>query len=122
MAESFRDLVAWQKAMALVTEIYRATESFPSREMYGLASQVRRAAVSVASNIAEGKGRLSRKEFAQFLANARGSLCEVQTQLEIGRNLGYLAPESFDALEEKARETGRVINGLLRSLRGSPAS
>jgi len=108
MAESFRDLVAWQKAMALITEIYCETESFPAREIYGLTNQL--------------KGRVSKKEFAQFIANARGSLCEVQTQLEISRNLGYLAPERFDALEEKARETGRILNGLLRSLRASPSS
>jgi len=119
MAESFRDLVAWQKAMALVTEIYRETEAFPPREMYGLTNQIRRAAVSIASNIAEGKGRLSKREFVQFLANARGSLCEVQTQLEISRNLGYLDARRFKEIEEKARETGRVINGLIRSLRAA---
>ncbi len=95
MAESFRELIAWQKAMALVTDVYRETEAFPSREIYGLTNQVRRAAVSVASNIAEGKGRLSKKEFVQFLANARGSLCEVQTQLEIAKNLGYLDVTCF---------------------------
>jgi four helix bundle protein len=123
MAESFRDLVAWQKAMALVTDVYRVTETFPQKEMYGLTNQVRRAAVSVPSNIAEGKGRLSKKEFVQFLANARGSLCEVQTQLEIGKNLGYLETSRFSELEDKARETGRVINGLIRNLRAvSPAS
>ena len=121
MADSFRDLIAWQKAMALVTDIYRVTESFPSREIYGLTNQLRRAAVSVASNIAEGKGRVSKKEFAQFLANARGSLCEVQTQLEIGKNLGYLAAETFADLDEQAREAGRIINGLMRKLRELPA-
>src|SRR5688572_17975998 len=103
MAESFRDLVAWQKGMALVTDIYRATEEFPSREIYGLTNQLRRAAVSVPSNIAEGKGRLSKKEFVQFLAKARGSLCEVQTQLEISSNLGYLSRDTFAALDGQAR-------------------
>jgi len=122
MADSFRDLIAWQKAMALVTEIYRVTESFPSREIYGLTNQLRRAAVSVASNIAEGKGRVSKKEFAQFLANARGSLCEVQTQLEIGKNLGYLADETFADLDDRAREAGRIINGLMRKVRELPAT
>jgi four helix bundle protein len=126
MAESFRDLIAWQKAMALVTEVYRATAAFPDRETYGLTNQLRRAAVSVPSNIAEGKGRYSRREFAQFLANARGSLCEVETQLEIGRNLGYLAADSFVEIEGQAREVGRVLNGLIKTIRipraGSPGS
>ena len=122
MAESFRDLIAWQKAMTLVTEVYRATETFPDRERYGLTNQVRRAAVGIASNIAEGKGRLSKKEFVQFLAKARGSLCEVQTQLEIGMRLGYLATVDFELLEDHARELGRVLNGLMKTIRVSPES
>ena len=122
MAESFRDLVAWQKGMALVTEIYRATDEFPAREIYGLTNQLRRAGVSVPSNIAEGKGRLSKKEFVQFLAKARGSLCEVQTQLEISSNLGYLSRDTFAALDDQAREVGRVINGLIKKIRVSPES
>jgi four helix bundle protein len=119
MAESFRDLVAWQKAMILVTDVYRATAHFPAREVYGLTNQVRRAAVSVASNIAEGKGRLSKKEFVQFLAKARGSLCEVQTQLEIGEKLGYLDADAFTGLDAKAREVGKIINGLIKTIRVS---
>ena len=122
MANSFRDLLVWQKAMLLVTDVYRATETFPSREMYGLTNQVRRSAVSVPSNIAEGKGRLSKKEFVQFLATARGSLCEMQTQLEIARNLGYLETENFDRLDMQSREVGRIINGLIKAVRVSPAS
>ena len=122
MAESFRDLIAWQKAMTLVTEVYRATETFPDRERYGLTNQVRRAAVGIASNIAEGKGRLSKKEFVQFLAKARGSLCEVPTQLEIGMRLGYLATVDFELLEDHARELGRVLNGLMKTIRVSPES
>jgi four helix bundle protein len=117
MADAFRDLIAWQKAMALVTDVYRATESFPAREIYGLTNQVRRAAVSVASNVAEGKGRLSKKEFVQFLSQARGSLLEVQTQLEIACNLGYLADETFLDLEQKAQEVGRIVNGLITKIR-----
>ncbi len=122
MADSFRDLLAWQKAMVLVTEVYRVTDSFPSREMYGLTNQVRRSAVSVPSNIAEGKGRLSKREFVQFLATARGSLCEMQTQLEIARNLGYLEAEIFQHLDAQSREVGRIINGLIKAVRVSPAS
>lgn len=117
MASSYRDLLAWQKAMALVTEIYAETESFPAREMYGLTNQIRRAAVSVPSNIAEGKGRLSTKESVQFLGIARGSLLELQTQLEIACNLGFLQPARFADLEAKASEVGRILNGLLTSLR-----
>jgi len=115
--DSYRDLIAWQKAMALVTEIYQETESFPAREMYGLTNQVRRAAVGVPSDIAEGKGRLSKKEFVQMLSRARGSVLEVQTQIEIARNLGFLANEKFEELLAKADEVGRVINGLIRSIR-----
>lgn len=117
MAQSFRDLIAWQKAMAFVTDVYRATEAFPDREIYGLTNQVRRAAVSVPSNIAEGKGRLSKKEFVQFLAKARGSLLEAQTQLEIGCNLGFLSKAAFEDLDRKASEAGRIINGLIAKLR-----
>ena len=119
MAHSFRDLIAWQKAMALVTDIYRVTESFPDREMYGLTNQVRRAAVSVPSNIAEGKGRLSKREFVQFLSKARGSLLEAQTQLEIASNLGFLEKEVFKDLDRKASEAGRIINGLITTVRRS---
>jgi len=115
--DSYRDLIAWQKAMALVTEIYRETEGFPSREIYGLTNQVRRAAVGVPSDIAEGKGRLSKKEFVQMLSRARGSVLEVQTQIEIGRNLGYLTEEKFTELLAKADEVGRLINGLIKSIR-----
>lgn len=119
MAESFRDLLAWQKAMTLVTEVYRATEAFPKNELYGLTSQVRRSAVSVPSNIAEGKGRFTKKEYVHFLANARGSLCEMQTQLEIAMNLGYLADTAFNDLDQQAREVGRVLNGLMKAIRAS---
>jgi four helix bundle protein len=81
LSDSHRDLIAWQKAMALVTEVYRATTGFPSSEVYGLTRQVRAAAVSVPSNIAEGKGRQTKRDYAQFLYGARGSLLEVETQL-----------------------------------------
>jgi four helix bundle protein len=110
-------LVAWQKAMVLVTEIYRETDHFPAREMYGLTNQVRRASVAVPSDIAEGKGRLSKKEFVQMLSRARGSLYEVQTQIEIARNLGFLSEEKFIDLQSKADEVGRLVNGLIRTFR-----
>jgi four helix bundle protein len=107
-----RDLVAWQKAMSLVTEIYRVTRDFRKEELYGLTSQVRRAAVSVPSNLAEGHGRTSRKEFHHFISQARGSLTEVETQLEIARNLDYLPERVASQLLEQASEVARILNGL----------
>ncbi|MBV9493074.1 MAG: four helix bundle protein [Acidobacteria bacterium] len=99
--------------MSLVTAVYSATENFPQREVYGLTQQLRRAAVSVPSNIAEGKARLSMKEFVQFLSKARGSLAELATQLEIAKNLGYLMETTYNSLAEQAAECGRVLNGLI---------
>ena len=113
---SYRDLVAWKKSMAFVLSIYRATQSFPKTETYGLASQLRRAAVSVPSNIAEGQARLTTGEFKQFLGNARGSLMEIQTQIVIAQGLGYLANDVGNALLTDAAEVGRLLNGLLNSL------
>jgi len=98
--------------MSLVTEIYRATRDFPKDEMYGLTSQLRRAAVSVPSNLAEGHGRNSRKEFHHFIGQARGSLTEVETQLEIARNLDYLPNNAALALLSQSSEIGRMLNGL----------
>jgi four helix bundle protein len=117
MKGSYRDLIAWQKAMTLVTDIYRETESFPAREIYGLTNQVRRASVAVPSDIAEGKGRISKKELVQMLARARGSTYEVQTQIEIAHNLGFLTAEKFAQLAAQAEEVGRLINGLIRTFR-----
>ena len=117
MADSFRDLIAWQKAMVFVVDVYRITSGFPDGERYGLTNQVRRAAVGIASDIAEGKGRLSKKEFVQFLAKARGSLCEVQTQLEIALRLEYLHGPQFELIDEQARELGRILNGLMKTMR-----
>jgi four helix bundle protein len=117
LSDSHRDLIAWQKAMALVTAVYRATAEFPSREMYGLTRQVREAAVSIPSNIAEGKGRQTKRDYVQFLYRARGSLLEVETQLEIGRNLDYLEELTFAALFDQAAEVGRILNGLIANVR-----
>ncbi len=118
---SYHQLVAWQKAVELVTEIYRATKGFPKDELYGLMSQLRRAAVSVPSNIAEGQGRLSTGEFRQFLGHARASLFEVETQLEIALRLEYLGTEKTRDLLAQCAELGRIINGLLSSLEANPA-
>jgi four helix bundle protein len=108
----YRDLRAWQQAMALVTEIYRITRAFPKEELYGLVSQIRRAAVSIPSNLAEGHGRNSRNEFRQFIGQARGSLSEVETQLEISRNLGYVKADVADALMAQADAVGKMLTGL----------
>jgi four helix bundle protein len=114
LAQHYRDLLVWQKAIALVTDIYRLTQSFPREELYGLTSQIRRAAVSIPSNIAEGQGRLTRGEFRQFLGQARGSYAELETQLIIAQNLGYM-PDPVDSFDHLA-EVGRLLNGLLSSL------
>jgi len=116
MGRSYRDLVAWQKSMALVTATYKATAGFPRDELFGLTSQLRRAAVSIPSNIAEGQGRLSEKEFRYFLGQARGSLMEVETQLQIAENLGYLPSEQTATLMQSCAEVGRILNGLLTSV------
>lgn len=117
MADSFRDLVVWQKAMALATEVYRVTESFPRAETYGLTNQLRRAVVAVPSDIAEGKGRLSKREFIQMLSRARGSLFEVVTQIEIGKNLQYVGEREFAHVSQHCAEVGRLLNGLIRAIR-----
>jgi four helix bundle protein len=114
MKQSYKDLQVWQKAIALVTQIYTATRVFPKEEMFGLASQMRRAAVSIPSNIAEGQARLTRGEFRQFLGHAKGSLAELETQLIIAQNLGYLTEP--DTLLAQSSEVARMLNGLLNSL------
>jgi four helix bundle protein len=101
--------------MLPVTEIYRHTKHFPRDEVFGLTVQMRRAAVSIASNIAEGKGRASGRELVQFLGHARGSLYEVQAQLRIAQELGYLSRTEGQELIEQAAETGRILAGLIRS-------
>ena len=117
MADAYRDLIAWRKATDLALELYRATQKFPKDELYGLTSQMRPAAVSVASNIAEGtRRRYSRKEFAQFLYRARGSLLELETQLFIAKELHYLEPLVFRRMEDRTKELGRILNGLINSV------
>ncbi|MGB8012729.1 MAG: four helix bundle protein [Terriglobales bacterium] len=113
MSENYRDLIAWQKAKSLALNIYRSTRQFPKHEIYGLSSQMRRAAVSVPSNIAEGKGRYSQKEFLQFLYHARGSLLELETLVLIARDLDYIDLQAFESLESETQELGRILNGLI---------
>jgi four helix bundle protein len=119
MAQSYRQLVAWQKAMQFVKEIYRITRSFPNDEMYGLTSQLRRATVSVPSNIAEGQARYSRREFYHFLTLARGSLAEIETQIEIAASLEYLTSADARLLSARAAELGRILNGLIASTKAA---
>ena len=116
MGRSYKDLVAWQKSMDLVTAIYRATRTFPKDELFGITAQLRRAAVSILSNIAEGQGRLSEKEFRFLPGQARGSLMEVETQIQIAANLGYLDTEDTRKHLEACAEVGRILNRLISSV------
>ncbi|MDW7712568.1 MAG: four helix bundle protein [Deferrisomatales bacterium] len=117
VVRSYRDLVVWRRSMDLAIECYRATDGFPAHETYGLASQIRRAAVSIPANVAEGHARVHRKEFEHHLSIARGSLAEFETHLEIAASLGYLSAEQTRSLKEGAGQTGRMLNALLTSLR-----
>lgn len=113
---SFRNLRVWQESMELTSEVYRVSVKFPKHELYGLSQQIRRAAVSVPSNIAEGKGHYSDKEFVHFLFHARGSLLELQTQILIAEELQYLSKDEGLCLLDKAENIGRALNGLINSL------
>jgi four helix bundle protein len=117
VSQHFKNLIAWQKAMDLVEHIYRITEAFPVRENYGLTNQLRRAAVSVPSNIAEGQARYSKKEFRHFLRAAKGSLAEIETQVMIARRFGYVGQEVCDRCIGEIEELGRILAGLISSLR-----
>ncbi|HEY0070161.1 MAG TPA: four helix bundle protein [Chloroflexia bacterium] len=113
---SYKDLVAWQKSVDLVEAVYVATRSWPREEIYGLTLQVRRAVVSVSSNIAEGQGRAAIREFVHHLRIARGSLFEVETQLIIAQRLGYIDPNHANVFLSQVAEVSRLLSGLLRSL------
>jgi four helix bundle protein len=115
-AQSFRELVVWQRSMELATTIYRLTSGFPKEEMYGLTSQLRRSAVSVPSNIAEGQGRLSSGEFRQFLSVARGSNFELQTQLQIARTMNFGDSKLIDEAEGLSHEVGKMIHAILEKI------
>ncbi len=117
MARHFKDLIAWQKAMDLVTLLYDATETFPKRETYSLVDQMRRAAVSIPSNIAEGQAHFSRREFRHFLRHASGSLAELETQILIAQRRNYLTESQTGDLLRRTHEVGRILSGLLNSLR-----
>ena len=113
---SYRDLIVWQKAMILVTQIYKLTRKFPDDEKFGLTSQIKRSAVSIPSNIAEGYGRNYRKDYIRFLQISRGSLFEYQTQLEIAVNLEFLTKDNIIEVTELSIEIEKMLNSLINKL------
>jgi four helix bundle protein len=117
--QSYKELLVWQQSMRLVAEVYRVTKLFPREEIYGLTSQLRRSAVSVPSNIAEGQGRASRGEFVQFLCTARGSLFELETQLLIAGQLSYFKPQDGTEISQQLTRVAQLLNALINSLRPS---
>ena len=114
---SYQQLIVWQRAMELVEAVYRATSDFPKHESFCLTAQVRRAAVSVPSNIAEGQGRGAGKEFGHHLRISNGSRQELETQLMIAQRLGYLTTDSLTDVLTTSAEVGRLLAGLMRSIR-----
>ena len=116
MPRTYRELIVWKRAKTLAILVYRETERFPRSELFGLTSQARRAAVSVASNIAEGQGRLTKGEFRHFLGQARGSLLELETQIEIANELGYLQDDAFRNLDSQSFQVLGLLNRLVESL------
>ena len=114
---NYRKLLIWQKSISLVTKIYTSTKKFPKEEIFGLTSQIRRSSISIPSNIAEGSGRESNKDFIRFLYISLGSLFEMQTQLEIAKNIEYLTEEEFNNLYEDSREIERMLVSLIKKLK-----
>jgi four helix bundle protein len=117
MGESFRNLTVWQRSVELALQVYKLTARFPESEKFGLTNQLRRASVSIASNIAEGYGRSTKGEYVQFLGHARGSSSEVETQLVIARGLGLGGKDALRHTEELCSEVGRMLGGMMKSLR-----
>jgi four helix bundle protein len=115
--ESFRNLAVWQRSIELTLEVYKLTSCFPDSERYGLTNQIRRASVSVASNIAEGYGRSTKGEYLQFLGHARGSNSEVETQIVIAKALGFGSTQVLQTTEELCSEVGRMLGAMMKSLR-----
>lgn len=113
--QSYKDLIVWQKAMTLIKEVYLTTGNFPKEEIYGLTSQLRRAVVSVACNIAEGQARNSTGEFKQFLGISKGSLAETETLLILSKDLNIISSPEFEKLTKSTSEIAKLLNGLLKS-------
>jgi len=114
--KGFKQLTVWQKAYELTLSAYKASRAFPKSEIYGLASQLQRAAASVPANIAEGYERNHRKEYVQFLHIAKGSLGEIETYLLLSRDLGYLSQDAYQDIDEKRQVTSKLLKGLIKSL------
>ena len=115
MSSTFRDLIVWQKSKALAKKVYTLTKDFPKEEIFGLTSQLRRAATSIPANIAEGKGRCTQKDFCHFLVQARGSLFEVETFAELANDLGFLPNAYQQEIQNDCDEIGRMLIGLINS-------
>jgi len=116
MLKNYKELKVWQKAYRLCLEIYRVTRNFPREEIYGLTSQIRRAAVSVPSNIAEGYGRQTTREYIQSLYIAYGSNCELETQILLSGDLGYIEAQNFERLQREVEDIERMLKRLIKSL------
>jgi four helix bundle protein len=116
MAQDYRELLVWQKAIDLTPLVYKLTQAFPKNEIYGLTSQMQRASISVASNIAEGRGRIGPGEFRQFLGIARGSTCELLTQLHIARKLGFADGTVLDEAESFGNEVSKMLLSFIHTL------
>lgn len=114
--KTYRDLIVWQKSMNLITEVYKISANFPPNEVYGLCSQIRRSAISIPSNIAEGYGRKSTGDYKRFLQIALGSLFELETQIEIAFNLSFLSKNSFEEVYDKTRELDRMLSSLINKI------
>lgn len=115
--KTYRELIVWEKSMTLVNQIYKVSKQFPADENFGLTSQLRRSAISVPSNIAEGYGRNSLNDYIRFLNISVGSLYEIQTQIEIAFNLNYVEKNHFDELYENTKEIERMMSSLIRKLK-----
>ncbi len=115
---NYTDLVAWQKAMLLAESVYRATKDMPREELYGLTSQMRRAAVSIPSNIAEGQGRRTDGEFLHMLSISHGSVRELETQIALANRLRFMSDDDHRIVLDQCREVGRLLNGLMNSIAG----
>jgi four helix bundle protein len=116
MTHPWKDLIVWQKSHRLVLEIYKLSANFPEKERYGLLSQIRRSAISVAANIVEGKSRKTDKEFLSFLYNSRGSLEETRYHLLLSRDLDFINPEEYEMLEKMSSEVSFLLNSLIKSI------
>jgi four helix bundle protein len=123
MGQSFKDLVVWQRSIELTTDVYKLASKFPESERFGLTNQMRRASVSIASNVAEGYGRSTRGEYIQFLGHARGSCSELETQIVIAKNLGFGATQNLESAETLlCNDVGRLLGALIKSIRAKQSS